>query len=105
LGQGSRISDYCHKTFKTGLGPTGNAWTAFDLPRYIWVELHSWIAVISIGIILIHIVLHWKWVVKTMKRIKENIIARQKAMLELYAINFTLFIITCFEVLSVLFFG
>jgi hypothetical protein len=100
MGQGSRISDYCHKTFKTGLGPTGNAWTAFDLPRYIWVELHSWIAVIAIAIILIHAILHWKWILKTLKRIKERVLTRQKAILELYAVNIMLFIMTCFEVLS-----
>ncbi len=100
MGMGSRISDYCHKTFKTGLGPTGNAWSAFDLPRYIWVELHSWIAVIAIGIILIHIVLHWKWIVKTMKRVTEKILTRQKAILELYTVNLMLFIMACFEVLS-----
>ncbi|MFA5605226.1 MAG: DUF4405 domain-containing protein [Dehalococcoidales bacterium] len=100
MGQGSRIADYCYKTFKTGLGPTGNAWTAFELPRYIWVELHSWISVIAIGIILLHIILHWQWIVKTLKRVKDKILTGPKAVLELYTVNLMLLLMVCIEIIS-----
>jgi hypothetical protein len=38
--------------------------TFWGLQRNIWVDLHAWAAVLMIAIIVIHIVMHWQWIVK-----------------------------------------
>jgi hypothetical protein len=43
--------------------------TFLGLPRNVWVDLHAWIAVTIISIIIIHLVLNWSWVVAVSKKI------------------------------------
>ena len=35
--------------------------------RDTWVDLHNWIAVALVVIVLIHLILHWKWIVHMTK--------------------------------------
>jgi cytochrome b subunit of formate dehydrogenase len=30
--------------------------------RYTWIEIHDWTAVALLVIVIIHIILHWKWI-------------------------------------------
>ncbi len=45
-----------------GLGG-GTATTFWSLTRDTWIDFHSWIAVALMVIIIIHLILHWKWIV------------------------------------------
>ena len=101
MGQGmGGDGHFCDKPF-TGEGSQGNQVDVFGLVRYQWVEIHSWIGVVIAGLILIHLILHWRWIFETIKRVKNYILKRQKAVLERYITSFiTLFILTAFEVLS-----
>ncbi|MFA5308124.1 MAG: DUF4405 domain-containing protein [Dehalococcoidales bacterium] len=37
--------------------------------RYTWIELHDWAAVALVAIVIIHIILHWKWITYTTRKI------------------------------------
>lgn len=40
----------------------------FWWPRDTWMDLHDWTAVALLVLVIIHLVLHWKWIVYTMKK-------------------------------------
>jgi predicted permease len=48
-----------------GLARTGN----FIWSRYTWIEIHDWSAVALVIIVIIHIILHWNWIIYTTKKI------------------------------------
>jgi cytochrome b561 len=96
-GVGMHGSPYCSQS---GHGPTGNYWTVLGWPRYIWVEIHSWMGVALAAIILVHIILHWRWIVETTKRAKSYVIGYMTKVKELYITTIILFILFLFEVLS-----
>jgi cytochrome b561 len=37
--------------------------------RHTWIELHNWVSVALIVVVLIHIILHWKWIVFMTRKI------------------------------------
>jgi len=45
-----------------GWGGGGNTATFWSLSRHTWVDIHSWVAVALVVIIIIHLVWHWKWI-------------------------------------------
>jgi hypothetical protein len=85
---------------KFGYGSFGNAWTVFGWPRYAWIEIHSWIGVALAVIILVHIILHWKWILETTKRVRSYVIGYMARVKELYITAVILFLLFIFEVLS-----
>ncbi|MDD4924102.1 MAG: DUF4405 domain-containing protein, partial [Dehalococcoidales bacterium] len=66
----------------------------------MWVELHSWIGVITAIIVIIHLVIHWQWLKETAGRFKSYIVKRQKMILERYITVFLLFVFMVFQTLS-----
>ncbi|MGD1120146.1 MAG: DUF4405 domain-containing protein [Dehalococcoidales bacterium] len=36
--------------------------------RFTWIEIHDWTAVALVIIVIIHIILHWKWIFLTTKK-------------------------------------
>jgi uncharacterized iron-regulated membrane protein len=36
--------------------------------RQTWIDLHNWVAVALLVMVVIHVVLHWKWLVNITKR-------------------------------------
>jgi hypothetical protein len=84
----------------TGQGGTGNMDTVFGYGRYYWVDIHSWVAIVVIILILAHVLLHWDWNIESVKRLKGQIVGMKTAVLERYVTNVLLFIFTVFEVLS-----
>jgi hypothetical protein len=65
------------------LVPTKNGFgrTFWGMQRNEWVDWHAWLAVFIIAIIVIHIVIHWRWIVHMtlgkMKVMKNRAAARQ----------------------------
>ena len=43
-----------------GAGSTATFWS---LTRDNWIDLHDWVAVALLVVVIIHIILHWKWIV------------------------------------------
>ncbi|MFC1875283.1 DUF4405 domain-containing protein [Chloroflexota bacterium] len=78
----------------------GNIGEIFEWPRYLWVEYHAWISVILASIVLIHIIIHWKWIIEITKRIIKHIRERRKNITERYITVSTLFILFTFQVFS-----
>jgi len=46
-----------------GRGRYDNGATFWSLSRNTWTALHNWVAVALLAIVIIHIILHWKWIV------------------------------------------
>jgi hypothetical protein len=42
---------------------------SFGFDRSTWVDIHDWAAVALIVILLLHLVLNWRWVVSVTKRV------------------------------------
>ena len=45
-----------------GSGSVSEA-TFWSLSRHNWADLHDWVAVALLVMIVIHLVMHWKWIV------------------------------------------
>ena len=42
---------------------SGGQWALWGLGRHDWGGVHFWIAVVVLAIMVIHLILHWRWVV------------------------------------------
>jgi len=83
-----------------GYGFGGNPIVVWGWARYTWIEIHSWLGVAMASVILVHIVLHWRWIVETTRRIKSYFAGRMTRVKELYITAVVLFFLFAFEVLS-----
>jgi len=41
----------------------------WGLTKHTWIDLHDWIAVALVALVVIHIILHWKWIIRIGKNI------------------------------------
>jgi hypothetical protein len=37
--------------------------------RYTWIEIHDWTAFALVIVVIVHIIVHWKWILETSKKI------------------------------------
>ncbi len=52
-----------------GRGGGGRAEEAvFVFARHTWTDIHQWLAVIFSVLVVVHIILHWSWVVAMSRR-------------------------------------
>jgi hypothetical protein len=52
---------------------SGHSRTIWGLDRHEWGAIHFWISVIFLGVLAIHFVLHWRWIVNvTLGRPRED---------------------------------
>ena len=83
-----------------GRGHYGNELFIFGSSRYEWVEIHSWVCIAFIIIILIHVILHWNWInestIRMGKLIRHNLVAN----MERYVFSVVLVILFTFETIS-----
>ena len=42
------------------------------IDRSVWSDLHTWVSLVMIAGVVIHLVLHWNWIVCMTKRIMEG---------------------------------
>lgn len=40
--------------------------------RDTWLDLHNWVAVALLVIVVIHLILHWRWIVHMTKTVRER---------------------------------
>jgi len=55
-----------HRGF--GIDLSGQLTYSILWSRYTWIELHDWTALALVAVVIIHIILHWKWIVCMTKR-------------------------------------
>jgi len=41
--------------------------TFWELSKHTWIDIHDWVAVALVVLVLVHVVLHWKWIVRMAK--------------------------------------
>jgi hypothetical protein len=41
--------------------------TYLDLTRHTWIDIHDWVAIALTVIVIVHLVIHWKWVVQMVR--------------------------------------
>ena len=51
--------------FMGGRGVSAEA--TFGWERHTWLDLHNWVAVALVVIVIIHVVWHWGWIVRMTK--------------------------------------
>lgn len=40
----------------------------FIWPRQTWIDLHNWVGVALLVVVLVHVIVHWKWIVNMTKK-------------------------------------
>jgi hypothetical protein len=53
----------------------GGRWaslTFWSITRTTWVDIHDWVAVALTVIVIIHLAMHWKWVVTVTKQVMRS---------------------------------
>ena len=50
-----------------GWGGGGGQLTFWELSKHTWIDIHDWVAVALTLLIIIHVILHWKWIVRMAK--------------------------------------
>ena len=96
-GIGLHGASYCSAN---GLGPTGNSVYFASMNRFLWIRIHNWASVALAVLILLHLLLHWKWIVGTTKRIFGNLRQSTAKVHEYYGSVILLFSLFMFEGLS-----
>ena len=51
-----------------GGGGLGNL-TFWELSKHTWTDIHDWVAVALVVLVLVHIILHRKWIIRMAKSI------------------------------------
>ncbi len=41
---------------------SGQQRTLWGLDRHAWGDIHWWLAVVLVGVVIVHVALHWRWV-------------------------------------------
>ncbi|MFC2026923.1 DUF4405 domain-containing protein [Chloroflexota bacterium] len=83
-----------------GYGWLGNYVWIFNWPRYIWVDVHAWISVATAVIILVHFILHWRWIIESTKRVTNYFRSGLKKITERYITGAILFVLLLFQIFS-----
>jgi hypothetical protein len=53
----------------SGTGRRGLEAVALGITRHTWIDIHDWVAVALTVAVIIHLVLHWRWVVRMSRQI------------------------------------
>ncbi len=96
-GQGAHGDSHCSQY---GTGIAGNFYDVFGFPRYIWLDVHSWLSIALVVLILLHIILHFNWIYEIMKRFMSYFVKKQLFIIERYIAYILLLILFIFEILS-----
>ena len=84
----------------SGVGATGNVKYVMGFPRFTWISFHNWVSVVLFIIVVIHIIIHWRWIVEITRKVSNNLQGSAIKVLELYGSVVILFILFVFDSLS-----
>ena len=48
-------------------GGGGSELTFWEISRHTWIDIHDWVAVALVVLVVVHVVLHWKWIFRMVK--------------------------------------
>jgi len=83
-----------------GYGFVGNYWKVLGWPRYMWIDVHNWASGVLLCLIILHISMHWKWIIETLKRVKTYFSGTVRKVREQFIASvalFILFVADCFS--------
>ena len=46
----------------------GGELTFWERSKHTWIDIHNWVAVVLLVVAIVHIILHWKWIVRMSKQ-------------------------------------
>jgi len=46
---------------------SGEKWALWGMTRHEWGNVHFWVALYLMGVMLIHLALHWKWILSAVR--------------------------------------
>ena len=49
-----------------GGGGAGNL-TFWELSKHTWIDIHDWVAVALVVLVVVHVILHWKWIARMVR--------------------------------------
>jgi cytochrome b subunit of formate dehydrogenase len=64
---------------------SGGRWASlqfWSITRAMWVDIHDWAAVALIVVVLVHSIMHWKWVVTVSKQLVRSMKWNQNQEME-----------------------
>ena len=50
-----------------GLGAGGGQLTFWEISKHTWIDIHDWVAVALVVLVVIHVILHRKWIARMAK--------------------------------------
>jgi hypothetical protein len=53
----------------SGGGRKGLESAYLGITRHTWIDIHDWVAIALMVIVIFHLALHWKWVLRMIKEI------------------------------------
>jgi hypothetical protein len=53
----------------SGEGRRGLDLTYLGLTRHTWIDIHDWVAIALTVVVIIHFIIHWKWVARMIKQV------------------------------------
>lgn len=69
---------------------SGHAATIWTLDRHQWGDLHAWVAMAMVATLLVHLALHWKWIVCVVSG-QDSATKRRRKLTGLVALGAVLF--------------
>ena len=51
----------------------GGELTFWTISKHTWIDIHDWVAVALTVLVIIHVILHWKWIIRMVKLILRGI--------------------------------
>jgi len=67
----------------------GGELTYWAISKHTWIGIHDWVAVALIVLVIIHVILHWKWIVRMVKSLFRGV-SQKLAMNTNQSVSFSL---------------
>jgi cytochrome b subunit of formate dehydrogenase len=71
----------------SGGGKKGLELTYWGFTRHTWIDIHDWAAVALTVVVVIHLLIHWKWVIRMTRQVYANFIQVYRDMKKAPAIK------------------
>ena len=57
-------------------GGGGGELTIWEISKHTWIDIHDWVAVALVALVIIHVILHWKWIFRMTKSLLKGVSKR-----------------------------
>lgn len=66
----------------SGTGRGAQYLTYWGVSRHTWLSIHDWVSIALVMIVIIHLAMHWKWVLRMTRQAAEQIISAFRSIKE-----------------------